>query len=661
MNQAAVPNYGCETEKLSLAELRAGARGKVVSIAGGDFLRKRLSAMGIYEGREVLKVSSAAGGTAVVEAAGCQLALGRRICEHITVLSSPCEILLTGNPNVGKSVVFSRLTGIGALSSNYPGTTVEFLRGPARLGGERCLITDVPGAYSLETTCKAEEVACEMINGCENAVIIHVIDATSLERNLFFALEILALKRPAILLLNKWDLAKMRGVFIEPKILSELLGVPCVPFVAVTGEGLPELERCLAAAMRGQLPPPGPVPAGPDEKWKLIGEISRKAQRIVHHHPSLAEKIAELAIHPAAGLALALGILAAAFYFVRLAGEGLINAALDPLFMRVYFPLLKTLEPEQWNFAAKFLFGGPAGPLDSFGLLTTGVYIALVTVFAYVLAFYAALGFLEDTGYIPRLAVLLDAALHKIGLHGYASVPVLLGLGCKVPGILAARVLESRREKIIALSLTLLAAPCMPQSAMIIAILAPRGFIYVLYVFGALALTGALAGYFLHRMLKGSAPELFVEIPPWQWPRLSPFALKLRLRIKSYLFDAVPMIMAGVALVALADGAGITALLARLFQKPASLLLGLPGDMAPALLLGFLRKDASIALLKTYTLTSGQLVVASVFLAGYLPCLASLTMLSNEVGVKDTVKVVAFNLAAATLAASLLNLIRVLF
>ena len=637
--------------------MRVGARGKVTAIAGGDFLRKRLSAMGIFEGREVRKVSTAPGGAAVVEATGCQVALGRHICEHISVATAPCGILLTGNPNVGKSVVFSRLTGIGAISSNYPGTTVEYLRGTARLGGEPCVITDVPGAYSLETTCKAEDVACEMLNQSDNSLIIHVLDSTSLERNLYFAMEVLALKRPTIILLNKWDIARMRGIIIDTQMLSEILGVPCIPFVAVTGEGLPEMEKKVAAAQRGELPPPADMPSSPDEKWKRIGEISRRAQQIVHRHPSLIEKIAELSIRPATGMPIAFAILAAAFYFVRFTGEGLINAVLDPLFMKFYLPFIKSFAPDSAGFISHFLFGGIGGPMDSFGVLTTGIYIALVSVFAYVLAFYAALGFMEDTGYIPRLAVLLDAALHKIGLHGYASVPILLGLGCKVPGILATRVLESRREKVIALSLVLLAAPCMPQSAMIVSLLARHGIFYIMMVFGTLVLTGAASGWLLNRIMKGDTPELFVEIPPWQWPRRQAFFAKLWIRIKSYTLEAVPMIMVGVAIVSLADGMGWVSWVGHIFAKPVTLLLGLPPETVSVMVLGFLRKDVSIALLVPFALTPWQVVVASVFLSGYLPCIASFTTLTHEVGIKDALAVVALNFCAALGVASLLHFI----
>jgi ferrous iron transport protein B len=645
----------CKSGEATLASMRAGSKGKVSAIAGGDFLRKRLSAMGIYEGREVRKISTAPGGAVVVEATGCQVALGRHICEHISVATAPCGILLTGNPNVGKSVVFSRLTGIGAISSNYPGTTVEYLRGTARLAGEPCVITDVPGAYSLETTCKAEDVACEILGQNDGSLIIHVLDSTSLERNLYFAMEVLALKRPTIILLNKWDIAKMRGIMIDPAALAQMLGVPCIPFVAVTGEGLPELEKRVAASQRGELELPADMPATPDEKWKRIGEISRRAQQIVHRHPSLIEKIAELSIRPATGLPIAFALLTACFYFVRFIGEGLINHLLDPLYMKFYFPFVKSFAPDSAGFIPHFFLGGAGGPMDSFGVLTTGVYIALVSVFAYVLAFYAALGFMEDTGYIPRLAVLMDAALHKIGLHGYASVPILLGLGCKVPGILATRVLESRREKVIALSLVLLAAPCMPQSAMIVSLLARHGFSYVLAVFGTLILTGGAAGYFLHRMMKGDTPELFVEIPPWQWPRREAFFAKLFIRIKSYTLEAVPMIMLGVAIVSLADGMGAVDWVGRIFEKPVTLLLGLPKETVSVMVLGFLRKDVSIALLVPFALTPWQVVVASVFLAGYLPCIASFTTLTHEVGVKDAMIVVALNFTAALGVASLLH------
>ncbi|HOX23059.1 MAG TPA: nucleoside recognition domain-containing protein, partial [Elusimicrobiales bacterium] len=297
----------------------------------------------------------------------------------------------------------------------------------------------------------------------------------------------------------------------------------------------------------------------------------------------------------------------------------------------------------------------------SMGILAEGVKIALGEVLAYVCGFYFVLGLLEDTGYLPRLSVLLDNSLHKIGLHGYGAMPILLGMGCKVPGIAAVRVLETRRERLIAFAMTLLLAPCMPQSAMILALLAPYPIYYTLSVFLVLAATGVGAGYILNKVMSGETQELFVEIPPWQAPRLRSTLMKLWYRAKNYLLEAVPMILLGIAALDVLSRTGLLARLAAVFRGPISSLLGLPADTVSVMLLGFLRKDICIALLEPFQLEPGQIVTASVFLSLYLPCASALAMLLKEAGLGDTLKILMLTLLAAFAAGGATYLARLVF
>jgi ferrous iron transport protein B len=295
--------------------------------------------------------------------------------------------------------------------------------------------------------------------------------------------------------------------------------------------------------------------------------------------------------------------------------------------------------------------------MESFGLLTTGLYIPFVTVLPYIVSFYAALGLLEDIGYLPRLAVMLDSAMHKVGLHGYGTIPLMLGLGCKVPAILAARVLETPRERIIATALALAIAPCMPQTAMIMSLLAPFHIKYTITAFGAIAAAGILSSLLLSRLLKGETPELFLEIPPYQAPCWSMLAKKMYFRIKDFLLEAVPLIIFGVLLVALLDYSGILAGISSFFEPAVTGLLGLPAETVSVMTLGFLRKDISIAMLVPFALSPGSIVVASVFLSLYLPCMASFMVAVRELGAKGAAAVFAVNFAAALLFASGLNLL----
>ncbi|HNT97915.1 MAG TPA: FeoB small GTPase domain-containing protein [Elusimicrobiales bacterium] len=645
-------------ELTDLLSAQEGERGYVQSIEGGPGLRSRLRAMGIIEGRQLHKVSPlSARGPVITEVLGTRVAIGRNMAVHIKLKVRARSVLLTGNPNVGKSVVFSRLTGLDVISSNYPGTTVEYTSGSTMLAGHRFQLTDVPGAYSLEPTNKAEEAAAGIINSSPGDLVLDVLDATNLERNLFFAMQMLEKGLPVIFLLNKWDIAERRGIHIDVKGLETDLGARFIPLVATTGEGLKELDAAVAAFLAGRLPAPICPPPGHDEKWKLIGRIAAERQRIEHRHPGFLEKLADLTSRPSTGLPAAAAVLALSFYIIRFIGEGLIGV-LEPLFNDYYMPLLlraADLAPAP-DWLKAMLLGVTPAPMESFGLLTTGLFIPFIVVLPYILAFYLILSLLEDLGYLPRLAVLLDDFMHRLGLHGYGTIPVMLGLGCKVPGILAARVLETRRERVIATALALMVAPCMPQSAMILSLLAPHGMGWVFLVFGTIAATGLTAGAALNRFTRGEAPELFVEIPPYHLPPPGLVARKVWIRIKEFLLDAVPMIMLGVFLVNLADMSGALTAISGAFKGPLEAFFGLPGETVSVMVLGFLKKDISIAMLAPFGLAPAQIAVASVFLALYLPCLASLLVMVRELGAKESLGIALLNLASASVAAALLHL-----
>ncbi|MFH2068315.1 MAG: fused ferrous iron transport protein A/B [Candidatus Omnitrophota bacterium] len=645
---------------LTLSELKSGEQGIIKELQGGHGLRRKLESLGIRVGKTVRRVNEPSrGGPVVLEIDGSKSAVGYGMAKKIMVEVRKIKVLLMGNPNVGKSAVFSRLTGLDAICSNYPGTTVEYTSGTAWVEKERIKIIDVPGAYTLEPTNKAEEVASEMLLREKPDLVVNVVDATNLERNLYLSLQILEKGIPTIILLNKWDMAKWKGISIDLEGLSRRVGVETIPFVAVTGEGIKDFLKAFKETISTRRAPSRQIPAGNDEKWKLIGEISGHVQKTVHKHPSFLEKLADACIRPLTGFPIAFIVLALTFYVIRFVGEGLITRILDPFFNRVYHPAVtdavKFLLPP--GVLQNLFLGTTHGVMESFGVLTTGIYIPFVVVLPYILSFYFVLGFLEDLGYLPRLAVLLDNILHKFGLHGYGAIPLILGLGCKVPAMLSARILETRREKVIALTLIIMIAPCMPQSAMILSILGKYGLRYLAIVFGTLLAVAVISGSVLNKLLKGEAPELFVEIPAYQMPRILPLLKKLWMRVKSFIFEAIPLIMLGVLFVNILDIAGIIEFISKPFEPVIVKMLGLPGEISSVMLLGFLRKDISIALLVPFNLSAKQLVVASTFLVLYLPCLATFFVLLKEMGIKDTAKILVLTLSVAFLTGILLNLI----
>ena len=563
------------------------------------------------------------------------------------------KILLMGNPNVGKSVIFSRLTGVDVIASNYPGTTVEFSRGCLKIGEEKFEVIDVPGTYSLDATSRAEEVAVEMLqNSANDDIVINIIDSTNLERNLNLTLQLLKRDIPVIVALNFWDETKHYGISIDVKELEKILGVPVVATCGRTGEGIKELVNRLPEAKSKTFE------FIEKEKWHEIGNVVDRVQKLSHRHHTFLDRLAEISIQPLTGIPFALIILYLTFKTVRFIGEGLISL-LDPLFNNYYLPFISNTVTNilPVKFLHDLLLGTTPKVMESFGLLTTGLYIPFVVVLPYIFAFYLVLSLLEDIGYLPRLAILLDVALHKIGVHGYTTIPILLGFGCKVPGILATRILETEREKIIATVLILMSAPCMPQTAMIISLVGPYGTRYLILIFAILFLISVISGFILNKILKGETPELFVEIPPYRVPYLPALIKKLWIRVKVFLRESVPLIIVGVFIVGILDVWGITNHIADFLGKPIVSILGLPGEIISVMTLGFLRKDISIALLTPFNLNIKQLIIASVFLVMYLPCIATFFTLLKELGVKNTLKIISIMLLVAILVSGLLNLI----
>lgn len=568
----------------------------------------------------------------------------------------PRKVLLVGNPNVGKSALFSRLTGVHAVSSNYPGTTVGFTEGNLFIKGERFRLIDVPGAYTIDPTNEAEEVARRILEE-EADIVVITIDATSLERNLNLALQVLELGHPSVVALNMFDEARHEGVNINVEALEKELGVPVIPTVAVSGQGISDLVSRLEEARVAK----NSVVSGKD-RWARIGEIVSSVQTIGHRHHSLRDRIEDFSVHPGWGAVLGVLAILGSFLAVRALGEGLIDFVLDPIFENLFMPLfawIGSLLGGEGSFLFRTLIGmtidGEIDPEMSFGLLTTGLYVPLVMVLPYVVAFYGVLSFLEDVGYLPRFAVLFDALMHRIGLHGFAIVPTLLGLGCNVPGIMATRILDSRRERFIAATLISVAIPCAGLQAMIIGALGDLGGRYVLAVYGTLFLSWVILGSILHRFLPGFSPELVIEIPPYRLPSLSGIGFKLWLRVKGFLIEAIPLVLVGVFVANLLSTSTVmhtvSAFLSPLFRG----VLGLPPETAGPILLGFLRKDIAVGMLIPMRLDPGQMVVAVVTLAMTFPCIATFIVLWRELGLRDMLLSIGIMILAALVAGGLLN------
>jgi len=565
------------------------------------------------------------------------------------------KILLMGNPNVGKSVVFSRLTGANVVSSNYPGTTIDFAKGIMRIEDSKITLIDVPGTYSLEPTNKAEEIAVKMLE--EGDLVIDVVDATNLERNLYLTLQLLEHNKPMVVALNLWDETKHLGITIDAEELEKLLGVPVVPTVALTGEGINTLVGRLNEASSLDI-----KPRTEGERWVEIGEVIRKVQKVEHKHHTFLEKISDLTIKPSTGLPIALGVILVTFFIIRYIGESLIIYILEPLF-EAYRPIAMDISNAlgSGGFLHDILIGnlidGEIDYVQSMGILTTGLYVPFGMVLPYIIAFYIMLSFLEDVGYLPRLAVLVDNVFHKIGLHGHGIVSVFLGLGCNVPGALSTRILETRKQRFISATLLAISVPCMAQTAMIFGILGSYGLQYVLIVFLSLVIIYIIVGLLLNRLIKGESPELFMEIPPYRRPDLRALIKKAWMRIRSFLTEAVPFVFLGVFIINILYSTGAIDALGTVFSPLISGVWGLPEDATGALLVGFMRKDVAVGMLLPLDMNPFQLVIAATVLTVYFPCIATFAVLLRELGIKDMIKATALMIITAIIVGGVMRLI----
>jgi len=561
-----------------------------------------------------------------------------------------------GNPNVGKSALFSRLTGTRIIASNYPGTTVELTRGYLKLGEEQAEIIDVPGTYTLEAISKAEEVAVEMLK--EGDLVINVVDATNLERNLNLTLQLLERQVPVVVALNMWDDARHRGINIDAAKLEELLGIPVVPTVGVTGEGIKELVSRFSEATAPQT-----IYSSGDERWAEVGSIVSQAQSLSHRHHTWRDVLEDVSNHPAGGAFIALLVLFGSFWGIRLIGEGIIGYVTAPFFEWLWTPLLVKLSLALGSsgFWHSILIGnlvdGRIDYFQSFGLLSTGFYIPFAAVLPYIISFYLVLGMLEDVGYLPRLAVLMDTVMHRLGLHGYAIIPTILGLGCNVPAVMATRILESRRQRFIAATLISIGVPCAALQAMIIGLVGQQGGQYVAMVYGSLLVSWVIIGLILNRAVRGFSPELLVEIPPYRFPPWRVVGEKLWLRVSGFIKEALPIVLGAVLVVNVLYTLGVFDFIANIAAPVVSGLLGLPKETVVPLTMGFLRKDVAVGMLAPLALTAKQLVISSTVLAMFFPCVATFVVMARELGALDMLKATGIMIAAALIMGSLQNLI----
>jgi ferrous iron transport protein B len=560
----------------------------------------------------------------------CHVALERPSHPVLRLRAHPLRVALVGNPNVGKSVLFGHLTGRYATVSNYPGTTVGISKGRAPIGAEVCDIFDTPGVNVLEGVLSEDElITRRMLAEGAAELIVQVGDARNLRRALVLTSQLADIGPPMVLALNMVDEAHARGVSIDAEGLSRALGIPVIEMVATEGRGIPELRSALPDAGS----PRGARAIGLDHAtW---ADATTRRFRSLHtvSRDRLQEWLGRAVRQPHTGLPILALVLYLMYLFVGVLGaQTLVGLLEEHLFGRLVNPAAAFLAGFIPSAAARDALVG------EYGLVTMGLTYAIAIVLPVVTTFFLAFGFLEDSGYIPRLAIFSDRLFRAMGLNGKAVLPMVLGLGCDTMATMTTRILGTPKERLIAITLLALGVPCSAQLATIMGILGGISFLALLTLFSVVFSQIVLVGFLAARALPGDRSAFVMELPPMRLPRLKNLLVKTLLRVRWYLGEAVPLFLIGTAILFLLDRVGGLSVLAAAARPIVTGLLGLPADAAPVFVMGFLRRDYGAAglftLAHTGQLTNVQAVVALTVMTLFVPCVANLLMIIRERGVR---------------------------
>jgi len=554
----------------------------------------------------------------------------------LTLRARPRRIALLGNANVGKSVLFGRLTGQYAVVSNYPGTTVSVTKGRAMMGGEVCELIDTPGVTALEGALTEDElVARRILDRGEADVVIQVSDARNLRRALMLTSQLASCGRPMVLALNMVDEARAHGVVIDAAALSTRLGIPVIETVATEGRGVGELREAIA---RAAVPSCGEAHRG--NHARLAHDLAIQYRRHRPHSAARAqERIGRWVREPLTGLPILALVLYGMYLAVGVFGAQTLVGLLEAgLFEAVVNPGAAALvnRAVPWALAREFLVG-------EYGLVSMGLTYAIAIVLPVVATFFFVFGFLEDSGYIPRLAIFSDRIFRTMGLNGKAVLPMVLGLGCDTMATMTTRILGTPKERLIAVLLLALGIPCSAQLATILGILGGVSFAALVTLFGVVLLQMFLVGFLAARAIPGERSEFIMELPPLRWPQLGNVVRKTLLRVRWYLGEAVPLFLFGTALLFVLDRVGLLARLTSAVEPLVVGLLGLPAHAAAVFIMGFLRRDYGAAGLfqmsKAGELDGVQAVVALTVMTLFVPCVANFLMMVKEQGLKAALRI----------------------
>ena len=631
---------------------------------------------------------------------------------------------LVGQPNCGKSTLFNQVAGYRAETGNFAGTTVTFTETKVRVLGDVVELVDLPGTYTLLGTNPAERVVLDYLISKPVNAILNVIDATHLVQGLALTLELLELGRPVVLAINMMDEAARQGLKIDGEKLSKILGIPVLPMIASRGQGIretftetwraarekivphpkhfrediegsitiirkkinhgefpvsrralaikllegdPEISERLAKEYHGLL---SEVHTHLDmlcnhserqavwliatERQRLAREISGKVSRQGESHITLRDRLDDYFLHPFWGYAFLFGILALFFGAVYSIGN-LLEGPLIHFFDGLTNTIITRLGYE--GLIAQLLAGAIQG-------IAGGSAIVL----PYLVPFLVGLGFLEDIGYLTRIAFLMDALMHSMGLHGKAIVPFILGYGCNVPAVMSTRIMEDKRDRFLAAALATM-VPCAARLAVIFGLaafyLGPWAAVGI-YFYNILIIS--ITGCIISSFLPEDSPGLIIEMPVYRMPTFRSVTSKAWFRIREFVFEAWPILVLGSVVLAVLNYYSVTVYIDQIF-RPFTWALGIPGEVGTPLIFGIFRKELSLIMLAqafgttdfASVLTPEQIISYTIFVVFYIPCLATMITIKNELGGKNMWLISGLSVLVALIAALIIRLLFLFF
>ncbi|MCW4049891.1 MAG: ferrous iron transport protein B [Candidatus Bathyarchaeota archaeon] len=607
-------------------------------------------------------------------------------------------VALAGNANVGKSVIFNQLTGLHQHVGNWPGKTVERAEGTLNYAGTEIDILDLPGIYSLSTYSIEELVSREYIAVEQPDVLVNVVDASALERNLAFTIQLTELEPRMIIALNQIDAAEAKGILVFPDTLSELLGVPVIPTVAVKGAGLTDLmAKVVEVAEKGEQVKPLLFGAETEERIKEIADllkvdtpypkrwvalkllegdeeisnlvygsqpelienveqaisrieevhghdvhsviaseryskastIANECTRIVVPETTLGDRLEAATTHPILGYVFMITSILAIFYGIFSFGDWLAGV------LEVFFAVVQTVYYEALGVSGVTEF--------IWNALIDGLIGGIIVALPYIGPFYLVLSVLEDSGYLARIAFLMDTLMHAIGLHGKAFIPIMLGFGCNVPGVLGAKIMETERERLICAFVASL-VPCAARSIVIMGLVAAYvGFRWALLLYVIDFILIFILGRIAYKVAPDEPVGLIMEMPGYRRPSVKTTAQRTWFNLRGFVYEAFPIMVAGNFVIQLASMVGLLSVVEWVMSPITVWWLGLPAAAGVVLIFGVLRKELTLILLGSLLgstnfatiLTPVQMFVFAFVVMVYVPCISTIAALVKEFGRKN--------------------------